>query len=192
MTTTEVIGATATALAVYTYIPYFVGIYHGQTRPHVFSWIVWSLILGINATAQVLEGAGAGAWITVFETLASLTVAGIALKYGEKNIARSDKYSFLAALAAIPLWYITADPLWSTILVTIICVIGFWPTLRKSWIAPRSEVAQTYLLSGPAYALSLAALENITLTTAFYPSVLMTVNTSFAAMLLMRRYYLRN
>ncbi|MFH1158234.1 MAG: hypothetical protein V1721_05050, partial [Pseudomonadota bacterium] len=190
--TKEVLGAFATVISIYTYVPYFTGIYKGKTKPHAFSWIVWALILGITCTAQIVKKGGAGAWITIFETLATSTVAIIALISGEKNITRSDWYSFLAALAAIPLWVMTGSPLLSVILVTIISISGFWPTLRKSWSLPWSEVAQTYILSGPAYALSLMALQNMTWTTAFYPAMLMIVNTGFGLTLLIRRRYIGN
>jgi hypothetical protein len=183
----EAIGGFAIILSIYTYVPYFYGIYTQKTKPHAFSWIIWGLILSIACTAQVVKSAGPGAWVTGFEAMACLTVAVISLKYGERNITRSDWCFFLPTISAIPLWIMIGDPLWSVILLTVISVAGFGPTLRKSWHAPETEVAQTYLLTGPAYAMSLIAIENVTWTTALYPATLMVANAGFGFMILLRR-----
>jgi len=190
MISKELFGVIAVVISLGTYLPYYAGLLKGETKPHVFSWIVWSLILTITCAAQITKGAGAGAWITVLETLGSSGIALFALFAGEKNITRSDWFFFCGALTAIPLWAVTGDPLASAMLVTCIGVASFWPTVRKSWQQPGDEVAVTYILSGPAYACSLLALEKVTLAAAFYPAVFMVVNAAFGIMLLARRQIL--
>lgn len=191
MLTKTILGSIAAALAIYTYIPYYTGIFKGRTKPHAFSWIIWSLVTGITAAAQIVSHGGAGAWVTIIEALATAGVGILALcGKGETNITRGDKIGFCASLSAIPLWIATGDPLWSVILVTAISVSGFWPTFRKSWPQPWGEVAQTYLLAAPAYGLSIAALDELNWTTALYPGVLLVANLAFGATLLARRKHI--
>ncbi|TAL29098.1 MAG: hypothetical protein EPN97_13745 [Alphaproteobacteria bacterium] len=185
--TKTILGAIAAGISIYTYVPYFIGIFKGRTKPHAFSWIIWALVTGITSAAQIVSHGGAGAWVTIIEALATSAVSIIALFKGETNITRGDKIGFGLSLSAIPLWIATGDPLWSVILVTAISVSGFWPTFRKSWPQPWGEVAQTYLLAAPAYALSITALDELNWTTALYPGVLMVANLAFGATLLLRR-----
>ena len=190
MLTKTILGSIAAAIAIYTYVPYYIGIFRGHTKPHAFSWIIWSLVTGITFAAQVVSHGGAGTWVTIIETLATAGDGILALcGKGETNITRGDKIAFGSALAAIPLWMATGDPLWSVVLVTAISLSGFWPTFRKSWPQHWGEVAQTYLLASPAYALSVAALDDLSWTTALYPGVMMFANLAFGATLVMRRKY---
>jgi hypothetical protein len=182
-----ILGAVSAVLAVYTFIPYIRGIFKGYTKPHAFSWIIWALVTAITSTAQIISHSGWGAAVTIVEVFATATIGVIAMFRGEKNITRGDKIAFGTALAAIPLWQATGDPFWSVMLVTAISVLGFWPTFRKSWSKPWGEVAQTYLLAGPAYVLSIAAMEDVSWTTSFYPAVLFFANIGFGMMLLTRR-----
>ncbi|MGE0252729.1 MAG: hypothetical protein AB7G80_03240 [Dongiaceae bacterium] len=183
----ELLSLIGIAIAIYAYVPYFRGIWRGETKPHVFSWFLWGVLTGIGWAAQYAENAGPGAWITGFTSLMCLIVAVIAFRQGEKNITTSDWVSFIAALCSIPLWYITKDPLWAVILITVIDALAFYPTFRKSWHKPEQEVTLTYTLSGVKFALALPALENFTLTTALYPASLVVMNFGFVAMVLARR-----
>jgi hypothetical protein len=192
MTEKDIMGAASIAISAYTYTVYISGILRGRTRPHVFSWAVWALLLVVTFLAQMVKGAGPGSWVTGFDAAACLAIMLLALKRGETHITRSDWCAFLGGVAAIPLWLVTGDPLLSVILNTAITVFGFWPTVRKSWSAPWSEVVRSYMLAGPAFVLSLAALESVTWTTALYPAVMMVVNVGFACMLLLRRHQLQD
>lgn len=60
--TKEILSAIAVVITIVSYIPYVSDIYKGETRPHVFSWIIWGLLTGITYTAQVVEGGGVGTW----------------------------------------------------------------------------------------------------------------------------------
>jgi len=183
----ELLGLIATAIAVYSYCPYLAGILTGRTKPHVFSWFLWGLLMGIACVAQVSEGAGPGAWVTGYFSLSSFLIATLALKRGDRDITRLDKATFLLALMAIPLWLATDDPLWSVILVTGIDMLAFFPTFRKSWRRPQEEIAQTYILSMVALGVSILALDVANLVTALYPAALVVMNGLLGALILMRR-----
>jgi uncharacterized membrane protein HdeD (DUF308 family) len=187
MSFTLIIGWATIIIGLLTYIPYFWSIYKKQTKPHVFSWFIWGLLGAIAFFAQIADGAGPGAWVNGVTAFICFVIAAIALKFGEKNITRSDWITFLGALSAIPVWYVTQNPLYAIILVTVIDALGFSPTFRKSWLKPWEENALTYGLSAGKYALSLLAIENYTMTTVLYSASLVFMNGVFVAMLLFRR-----
>ena len=114
------------------YGTYLWSILSHRTRPHAFSWVVWGTVTAVVFYAQVIKGAGAGAWATGFSSGICFIVTGFAFYRGEKKITLTDWLAFSGALLAIPVGYLTQDPLWSVILVTLIDQLGFYPTFRKS------------------------------------------------------------
>lgn len=109
----EILGFMAIAIGLIGNIPYIIGIYKGEVRPHLFSWIIWTLVCGIGAAIQINEGGGAGAWYMVYNTILNLGITIASCYRGTKDIRRSDWVAFMIALSAIPLWAVTQQPLWS-------------------------------------------------------------------------------
>lgn len=182
-----ILGIIATIISLIAYIPYFRDIFKGKTKPHAFTWLVWFILTTIAFAGQLSEGAGAGAWATGSISAASLAIFILSLKKGEKNITISDKFSLFGAFFAIYLWYLTKDPLASIVLIIIIEVLSFYPTIRKSIQKPFEETLSTYVLVGSSFVLATVAIENYLLTTWLYPSALVLLNFGFAIMLIIKR-----
>lgn len=70
-----IFGLAASAISFISYIPYFRDIFLKRTRPHIFSWLAWSLIGGIVFFAQILEGSGPGAWVVGLGALLCLSIS---------------------------------------------------------------------------------------------------------------------
>jgi len=184
----EVLGGTAVVLGLFGYFFYVRGILQGKVKPHAFTWSVWGILTVIAFIAQIVEGGGAGAWVTGFTALFSFGFAFVGLRASSRIfITRSDWAFFIAALLTIPIWYFTGSPLWSVILITIIDSIAFAPTIRKAFFHPETENSSTYALSGTKFIIGLFALESFTWTTALYPASLVVANFAFVAMLMWRR-----
>lgn len=161
----------ATALTIVAYFPYIRSIFHGQTRPHVFTWFIFGLATGIAFLAVLQARGGAGAWPIGFSCAVSLLVAGLAyVKRADVTITRADWILFFAALAAMPLWVAANDPLWAVVLITLIELLGFGPTFRKTWFCPHSESMSFLSTLIVRNALIIAALDRQTLTTVLFPA----------------------
>jgi len=159
----------------------------GKTRPHIFSWVIWGLINGIACVVAYVGGAMVSALTLAAGSILCLLVAGLSLRYGEKTITRSDWATFLAALCIIPLWILTQDPLVVACLVSLIDVLGFYPTLRKAWAKPHEENLRAFVLYCGTWLLSLLAVTPFTLVTGLYPSVPLCTNTLLVFVLIARR-----
>ena len=183
----EILAFAAVAIGLYATGIYIVSIIKGETKPHLFSWFIWGLLTAIAWAAQIHQNAGAGAWVTLTAALMCFVITVLCFRYGEKTITRSDWITFIAALCAIPLWFLTKDPLWSVILVTVIDMLGFYPTFRKSWLKPGEETLWTYGLSVVKFGLGMMALETFNVTTALYPFSLVVTNAAFVIFVIARR-----
>jgi hypothetical protein len=173
------------------YVPYFVGMYMGTTKPHAFSWIVWSLLAAIAFSGQREAGAGSGAWINQLIAVVCFVIASIAVIKIKQSIILSDWTAFIAAVLIIPLWRFTQNPLLALLAVTAIDTLGFFPTFRKSWDKPNEEKLITYASSMIQYLASVLAMDSINWTTTFYPSWMACMNCFFIVMVLWRRKRMR-
>lgn len=183
----EALGWLSLVIGIIGYIPYFWTIFTGKTKPHTFTWFIWGLITAIAYFAQQIGGAGPGAWSTVLNAITAFLISFFALFKGEKQITRSDWFTFIAALLIIPVWYLTQNPLWAVILVVIIDLFGFYPTFRKSWYKPYEELAFCYTCGTFQFLIAMLALENFNWITALYPATIAITDAIFVAMILWRR-----
>lgn len=171
--------------------PYILGMLRNQTKPHMFSWFLWAFTAWIVTLAQNWDNAGAGSWGMMTAAIVCTLVFLMSLRIGEKNITRSDWFMLSAGLLAIPAWLVTDSPLYSVIIVSVIDLVAYGPTIRKSWMKPSEEVAFMYVAAGTWQALSLLAMENYSLITILSPATLLLTNCIFVPMLLIRRHVLK-
>lgn len=188
----ELFAYLAIFVSVIRYGTYLRAIYLKEARPHVFSWFNWGVVTGIGAYAQITLDGGPSAWVLVVVSSTCFFISGVALFIGEKNITRSDWYAFLGALVAIPVWVYTENPVAAIIVIVVIDILTYYPTIRKSWHDPWGEPPMSYFWAGLRYFLALFAVSPVTWETLFYPFFLMATDWGFALYILYRRKVLIN
>lgn len=181
------LGSVAMVIGVVSYVPYFRDIFLGTTKPHAFSWLVWSVITGIAFAAQIVEHGGPGAWVTGFTTVTCLMVFVCALFKGSRVFLLIDWLSLTAAFGALGLWWITKEPTLAVIMLTLVDALGFVPTYRKAFSKPHEETLSLYVLSSLKFGIAIAALEVYTISTWLYPASLVVMNMTFVMMVMARR-----
>ncbi len=181
------LGIIAITIGVLGFIPYFRSMIAGRTKPHAFSWLIWSTMTAITFAAQITSGGGPGAWVNGVYTITCLIVFVFALKKGEKNIVLLDWVSLLGAVISLFFWYLTNSPLLTVIIITLIDCFGFIPTVRKSYQTPYEENAGFYFWCGLSYIIALFAMKAYSVITVLNPVVIITANLSFVLMLFWRR-----
>jgi hypothetical protein len=181
----------AIALTFIGYIPYIGDIYRKKTRPHLFSWVIWTVVTTLIGSLQWSAGAGPGALITFSLSIILAYVSVLAWTYGTNDIERNDVICALLALAAIPIWLLMEQPVPSIILLCSIDAVAFLPTVRKSWREPYSETLSFYIITAVRHALSFAALAEYNIVTILFPLTWIVANAAFAVMLTHRRRHIR-
>lgn len=184
----ELLSAVAIALTFVAFYPYLHGILRGTTRPHVFSWIIWASTTFVVFLAQLEAGGGVGAWpIGVSGAVTALIAALAYLKRADVTRTTADWIFFLAALASLPLWYATSDPTWAVVLLTLVDLLGFGPTLRKSYAAPHSESLLFYGLFAARNLIVVVALESYSVATVLFPALIAAACLALMALIVWRR-----
>jgi hypothetical protein len=161
----------ATALTLLAYLPYLWSILFGGVRPHIFTWVIWGTATLLAFAVAYHSGGGWGAWVIGLSAVISFIVATLAyIKRADVTISYADIMFFIAALAAMPLWWLAHDPVWAVLLLTLIELLGFAPTFSKAWHAPYSESITFLVLLILRNTLIIFALAHYTLSTVLFPA----------------------
>jgi hypothetical protein len=187
-----IFGICASIIAIVSFIPYLRDIFKKKTQPHIYSWLIWTILQAIGSAAQFKDGAGYGAWALTIGTIFCLSVFLLSLRRGTRNITRFDGLCLIASIIAIVIYLTLKNPVWAVIFITMIDFIGYLPTFRKGWQEPFTETVILYTFSIFANLFSLFALQNYTVTTALYIGSLVITNMAFVLMITIRRKKLKN
>lgn len=184
---TEILTVLSIALIFIGYIPYIRDIFKGKTHPHIFSWIIWSILNFCLFWLQWDAWAWFASWIVLILWVNSTFITFLGLKYWKKDIRKIDIFFFGAALLVIPLWLLLDQALLSAIIVTGIGVFAFAPTIRKTWVNPYSETVVTYVITTFRHVLTILALSEYNIITVIFPGIWIFINISFLVMIWYRR-----
>jgi hypothetical protein len=184
----EVLSAIAFVVTIALFARYIRSIRVEETVPHVFSWVVWAGATFVVFLAQLADGGGVGAWPIGFSACITAYVAYLAYRKRHHSSIRPIDWVFFAlALAALPAWWLTADPLWAVVLLTSADLIGFGPTFRRAYHHPYQEDAGFFALGALRNVLVVLALEHYSVTTVLFPATVGIACLALAGVLYLRR-----
>ena len=174
------------------FIPYIVAILQGKTKPHMFSWVIWGSTTMVVFFAQLQDRGGMGAWPTGLSGTIALFIAFLAMvKKSDIAVTRIDWIFLILGLSSLPLWYLTASPLWTVIILTLIDLTGFGPTFRKAYAFPHDENIGFFMMFVARNTFAILALEHYSATTLLFPITIMGACCSLAIMVIYRRRVLK-
>jgi len=184
----EILGLIAVAMTFIAFYPYIRSILRGKTKPHVFSWVIWGLTTFVVFLGQLADGGGAGAWSIGVSGIITMFVAFLAYRNkADTHITKTDWLFFLSALASMPLWLLTSDPMLTVVLLTVIDSFGFAPTFRKSYHHPYDEPIDFYVWMTVRNIVAIAALMSYSVTTVIFPAVTGFLGLLYVLMVVVRR-----
>lgn len=184
----SVLGLLSIIIVFFGYIPYFRDVLQKKTKPHIFTWLVWTVLSGIAFSIQLTNNGGPGAWIIGFSAVATFVIFLLSFKDGEKNIVLLDWISLFIAGISLLLWFFTKTPLFSILLITLMDIVGgYVPTFRKSFNKPHEETLSLYVVYVVSLGLSLMALQKFDIINAIYPLCIIVANIVMITFLCVRR-----
>lgn len=186
-----ILGAIAAILAIFSSYLYIRDIFRGNTKPHTYTWLIWSIVTTIAFFGQVVSGGGPGSWATGVAAVVTIFTLLLSLKgnYGTKDITNFDKVCLVLAIFSILPWLLTKSVLWSVLLATVIDLIAFFPTMRKTWHAPKSESLGSMYVDAVKHTLSTFSMGTYSLITLVYPIAVLATKFVIIGEILFLRYF---
>lgn len=177
----------ASSLWIIAYFFYFKDIFGGKTKPHAYTWLVWSITQGTAAAAIWVGGGKFGAINLAVGTVLVVVVFLLSFKYGTKNITKGDTLVLIGALSAIVVWWQLKNPFWAVAIVSVIDGLGYIPTIRKSFSDPWSEALFFWILMVCGNVLALASNAAYNFLTVAYLATLTLADVILISVCLIRR-----
>ncbi|MEN9582399.1 MAG: hypothetical protein RL641_353 [Candidatus Parcubacteria bacterium] len=181
------IAIVAALLAIVGNVPYLLDIVKKRVQPHPYTWLVWSIVSCIIFFGQVAKGAGVGAIPTAAAEIFTVIIFFFSLRYGFKNIRKIDTVFLVIALLGIIPWILTKDPTVSVVIAVAIDVTAFIPTLRKTFVSPKTETPMLYSMNVARHILMLFSLQAYNLATMLHSIVMITTNTFMTLLILLKK-----
>lgn len=153
------LGIAAGVLSLLGFFPYIASIYRGQTRPNRATWWVWTVCNGILFTSYYAAGERLSAWVPLSVAIASFGVAILSLKRGEGGFSRFDRGCLVSSAIGLALWGASGSPITALAINIGIDFVGALPTIRKTYLDPKSESLSAWALFLAANVVNLFAVE---------------------------------
>lgn len=87
-----------------------------------------------------------------------------------------DNYFLAICLLGLIPWALTKDPTISVVIVVIIDIIAFVPTLRKTWAHPNTEKPLLYEMNVTRHILTLFSIQTYNVATTFHSIAMICTN----------------
>lgn len=179
----------ATLIGIVAFFPYLKDTFSLKTKPHAYTWLIWAITQGTAVFGIWYGGGGWGALNLTVGTIFVIIVFLFSLKFGTKNITRSDTAILVAALLAIVVWWQLKQPLISILMVSAIDVIGYVPSFRKSYQEPWSETLISWILFSVSNIFAILALKEYNLLTVTYLAAITSANIALFLLCFFRRRF---
>ena len=183
----ETLAVVAGLLALAGNIPYMVDVVRGRAKPHPYTWFVGSVVSGIIFFGQLASGAGVGVIPTAASELCTMGIFLLSLRYGFKEITRTDGVFLTLAILCIFPWLLLRDPTLSVVMAVTIDLIAFGPALRKTWQHPQTETPILYGSNVLRHLLALGSLQAYNIATMLHSLAMITTNSIMTAVILLKQ-----
>lgn len=188
MDSSVVLGVLGGLLIAGSFIPYIRDIIKADTEPHVYTWFIWSVTQAVAALA-IFEGAGG--LVTALSIAAGAVLSFIvfimSFKHGTKDITDFDTATLVIALLAIVMWWKLDHPEWAVVTIASIDLLGFLPTIRKTWSEPETESLFAWSLFAIGNILAFFSLNEYNIMTSFYIITMFFASTALVGIILFRQ-----
>lgn len=169
------------------FFPYLRDIFLRKTKPHAYTWLIWTITQS-TAVAGLWYGKGGwGVFSLLIGTSFVFLVFLLSLKYGTRNITKSDTVVLIAAFSAIIVWWQLNNPLLAVLMVSVIDILGYIPSLRKTFEDPWTETVVSWVAFSLANVFNILALKEYNLLTLTYLISITSANVVLLAICLIRR-----
>jgi hypothetical protein len=184
----DALGIAGIILGIIGFGQYFLSILQNKTKPHVFTWIIWSIAVMSVFFAQFFNGGGIGSWSTGVSGLTMIAISLLCFyKKYKLDIKKVDFVFLFLSVFAIFFWRFTSNALYAVIILTIVDLLGYFPTIRKAFYKPYEENMFPFVFSTLRNISSMLSVDTYSLITILFQVAVSIANIITIIIVLVRR-----
>lgn len=178
-------------IGIIAFVPYLKDVFSFKTKPHIYTWFIWIITQGTAVVGMIYGGADWGSLSLMMGLIFIFCIFLSSFKYGTKDIDISDTVILIFAFLAIIVWWQLEKPIFSILMVSVIDMFGFIPSIRKTYNDPWSETFSAWGLFAVSNLLAILAISEYNFLTVFYLLTIGVMNTLLFILILTRRKVLQ-
>lgn len=164
-----IFGTLSVVFFVVAYFPYIRSIAKGKTKPHPFSWTLWTLI-GIPTVWFYFEvGARETLPIAIANVILPLVTTILSIRNWKGKFSRFDYLCLFLSLFSIGLYIVYRNAAFSLTINLAGDLLAYLPSYRKAWKDPSSEDLTAWLLYLSGYISAILAIREFSYGVLIYP-----------------------
>jgi hypothetical protein len=168
-------------------LPYFRDILKRKTKPHRGSFLIWTVLGAIAFFSQLAKGATWSLFLPATDTLATVGIFLLALRYGTGGLNKRDVGALLLAGIGLIMWYLTRQPLAALLIVIGVDAVGAALTIIKTYAEPDTETFSLWLLAGLGGLFAALAVGKLSFALLVYPLYIFVANGTVAAIIPLKK-----
>jgi hypothetical protein len=162
-------GAIAGTTTLLGFVPYWLSILRGKTRPNRATWVIWSIVGVILSTSYWAAGARDTIWVPLSYVIGPIVTSLLGIRWGEGGWTRFDRRCLVGTAVSLLLWFILKSPLVALGLNLLIDFLGALPTIEKTTRDPEGEDRLAWVLFAIGNGFNLLAISEWSWAIAAYP-----------------------
>jgi hypothetical protein len=167
---------------------YIMSILKGKTKPHIYTRIIWAILMWIWFIIQMKAWWWPWARALWSWTIMVTIIVLLSIKYWTKDITKFDTILLILALLCILIYLWIDNKIYALLLIVSIDMLWYIPTFRKTIKSPFSEDLLTRKIFIIWNILSIIALTQYNILTVLYPAAIFVANNILVFIIL---YYRR-
>ncbi len=169
------------------YAPYVVSILKGRTKPHPFSWFLWSVIGVISLFFYIKVGAHETLPFAYCGAVLPFFIFFLSMRYWRGGFSKFDYLVLSVSLLSIVFYALFHSANVSLTISIIADMMAFLPTVRKTYIDPSSESFASWGMFLLSYILGVLAVSVWSYGVAVFPCYLLVFGVLMCSLILRGR-----
>lgn len=162
-------GIASGALGIISFFPYLRSILNGETKPHRTTYGIWSFVGTVELVSYIASGATTTIILPLVFLLCEIAIFILSFKRGMGGTTKLDILCLVGAILGVIGWVITRNPEVALYLSISASLCGFIPTVKKTYLYPKTENTLAWSIAAGAAILNLLAISHWTLNIIAYP-----------------------
>lgn len=181
-------GYVAGVLSLLAYISYFVSIIRGTTIPNRATWLILTIVGVLVSLSYYSVGANETMWVPICNTIGAAIAFLLSIKYGESKWFTLDKVCIIISISSVIMWSLTKTAIIVLLINIFIDFLGVLPTIKKSYLNPRSEDYLPWLITTISCIINIFAIQDWKFSIFVYPIYMVVFNGIITVPLLLFRF----